>query len=241
VPFENLDVLAGRPPRLDLDSLAAKLVAARRGGYCYEHATLFAAVLDRLGFAPATHSARVIMVTPKSSAPRTHMFLTVGDAVIDPGFGGITPWVPVPLDGTRVRSGCFEHWIVRDGADWILMAHAPDRGEVRAWTSSLERDFPIDFEMANHYTATHPNSPFTQRLMLRAFTPDGGRITVMNRDVTRFTADGVVAETWRLADRAALVDVLATSFGTSFDATSLRVPSIHDWDGHGAAPSSSST
>ena len=31
IPFENLDVLLGRPPRLDLDSLQAKLVTARRG------------------------------------------------------------------------------------------------------------------------------------------------------------------------------------------------------------------
>ena len=33
VPFENLDVLLGRPIRLDLDSLQAKLVRDRRGGY----------------------------------------------------------------------------------------------------------------------------------------------------------------------------------------------------------------
>lgn len=50
VPFENLDVLLGRGVRLDLDSLQAKIVGARRGGYCFEHATLFAAVLEAVGF-----------------------------------------------------------------------------------------------------------------------------------------------------------------------------------------------
>src|SRR5690242_3694252 len=50
IPFENLDVLLGRPPRLDLPSLEAKLVTARRGGYCFEHTTLCAAKLEQLGF-----------------------------------------------------------------------------------------------------------------------------------------------------------------------------------------------
>ena len=52
IPFENLDVLLGHPIRLDLEGLQAKLVRARRGGYCFEHATLFAAALEALGFAP---------------------------------------------------------------------------------------------------------------------------------------------------------------------------------------------
>jgi N-hydroxyarylamine O-acetyltransferase len=60
IQFENLDVLLGRPVRLDLDSLQDKLVRARRGGYCFEHATLFAAVLEKLGFQPVRHAARVV-------------------------------------------------------------------------------------------------------------------------------------------------------------------------------------
>ena len=47
VPFENLDILLGRTISLDLDALQAKLVAARRGGYCFEQNTLFLAVLYR--------------------------------------------------------------------------------------------------------------------------------------------------------------------------------------------------
>ena len=50
IPFENLDVLLGRPIRLDLASLLAKLVAGGRGGYCFEHNLLFASVLQTLGF-----------------------------------------------------------------------------------------------------------------------------------------------------------------------------------------------
>ncbi len=78
IPFENLDVLLGRGVRVDLDSVFAKLVTARRGGYCFEHGTLFQAALRALGIEAVAHAARVLLVAPKAEAPRTHMFLTVG-------------------------------------------------------------------------------------------------------------------------------------------------------------------
>ena len=54
IPFENLDPRLGRPVRLDLETLQAKLVHGRRGGYCFEQNTLFAAVLGAFGFAVET-------------------------------------------------------------------------------------------------------------------------------------------------------------------------------------------
>lgn len=213
VPFENLDVLLGRPPKLDLASLAAKLVGARRGGYCYEHATLFAHVLERIGFTVHRHSARVTMTVPKSQAPRTHMFLTVelpgGTFVVDPGFG-FAPRVPLDIDGTPGG----EHWIARDGADLALMGRTRDK-VITAWVSTLERDYPIDFEMANHFTATSPLSAFTTGLMMRAFTPEGGRVTVRGRTVTHFPSE----QTRELATGAELRALCREHFG--FDLPAL--------------------
>ena len=218
IPFENLDVLLGTRPRLDLGSLERKLVDARRGGYCYEHATLFAAVLAELGFAVSTHSARVVMMTPRSSAPRTHMFLSVGDLVLDPGFGAAAPKLPVPLDGSPAGA----HRIVRDGGE-IALEHDGQR----LWTSSLEHDIPIDFEMANHFTATHPASHFTQSLMLRTYTEDG-QVRVRNRDVTLIK--GSETQTFQLADRAQLRELVAAHFGFDLPALeTLHVPSIAEW------------
>jgi N-hydroxyarylamine O-acetyltransferase len=216
IPFENLDVLLGKTPQLDLESLQAKLVTARRGGYCYEHTTVFAAVLERLGFRYALHTARVTGASPKSSTPRTHALITVeldGDRVmIDPGFGGIAPRVPVRLDGTVARFQLDEHWLDREdhGDDYVLRARVPVRGEVTCWVSPLRAEYPIDLEMANHFTATWPRSPFTQRLVLRAFTDDG-RITIMNREVTLYR--GETSETRPLADRANLRALLQQYFG----------------------------
>ncbi|MEO6393687.1 MAG: arylamine N-acetyltransferase, partial [Pyrinomonadaceae bacterium] len=50
VPFENLDISAGRYIRLDLDRLFEKIVNERRGGFCYELNGLFSAMLRSLGF-----------------------------------------------------------------------------------------------------------------------------------------------------------------------------------------------
>jgi N-hydroxyarylamine O-acetyltransferase len=218
IPFENFDVLLGRPVRLGVEDVMAKLVRARRGGYCYEHATLVAAALRELGFVVHGHSARVVMVTPRDRAPRTHMFLTVGDDVLDPGFGGHAPMVPVPLDGRPAA----EHRIVREGSEHVLQV-----GTQRLWTSSLERDLPIDFEMANHFTSTHPASPFVQRIMARAFAPDG-QVTIANREVTRVRHGAT--ETLQLADRTALRAVVAEHFGFDLpELEAVRVPSIPEW------------
>jgi N-hydroxyarylamine O-acetyltransferase len=231
IPFENLDVLLGRGIRIDLDSVCAKLVTARRGGYCYEHSTLFKAALEHVGFQPVAHSARVVLVVPRSEAPRTHMFLTVplgGETfVLDPGFGGHGPLVPVPLvEEHEVREGRDVHRLIRRDGEWVLEALIGG-AMTPLWISTLEAESPIDFEMANHFTSTWVNSPFVNRLMLRALTPEG-RVTVMNRDVT--ISSGGSIERTELTDRAALRTLLAGQFGIDLpEADRLRVPSVPEW------------
>lgn len=231
IPFENLDVLLGRPVRLDLASLAAKLVAARRGGYCFEHATLFAAVLETAGFAPVRHTARVVLFVPRTQAARTHMLLTVacdgGRFVVDPGFGSRAPPFPVPLvDVNDSPPPGATHWMARAEGYWVLRARTPER-VVDCWATTLEADNLVDFEVGNHFTSTHPSSPFVNRLMLRAQTDDG-HVTVMNRDVTHVRGSEVHATT--LEDRAALRALLNEHFGFDLpEVLSLRVPSIGDW------------
>ena len=230
IPFEGLDVLLGRPVRLDLESLQNKLVHARRGGYCFEHVTLFAAVLERLGFQPLRHTARVVRFAPRSESPRTHMILKValpeGTFVVDPGLGGLAPRVPVPLDGAVVRSGHEAHWMASDAGYWVLRAQTA-RGVVDAWVTTFDADNLVDFEVGNHFTSTHPASPFLNRLMLRALTADG-RASVMNRDVT--ITRGSEESVSQLADRAALRSLLIRHFGFDLPQVEhLRVPSIPEW------------
>ena len=231
IPFENVDVLLGRGIRIDLESIHAKLVTARRGGYCFEQGTLFQAALDHLGFRTTAHAARVLTIVPRQQAARTHMFVTVeidgARFVADPGFGGHGALVPVPLsEGDEARDGADRHRMIQRDSEWVLEAEI-DGTMTPLWTSTLEPQFPIDFELANHWVSTSPGSVFVNRLMLRALTP-GGRTSVMNRDVTVVSAGK--AEKYQLADRKALRGLLSDQFGFDLpDVETLRVPAVPEW------------
>ena len=231
IPFENVDVLLGRGIRIDLDSIVAKMVVAGRGGYCFEHGTLFQAVLEAVGFRPVAHAARVVVMVPRHQSPRTHMFLTVdieGERfMVDPGFGGHTTLLPVPLrDGAEVRDGSDRHRMVRHEGEWVLEAEI-DGTMTALWTATLEPQLPIDFQLANHWVSTAAASPFVNRLMLRALTP-GGRTAVMNREVTVSSAGKT--EKYQLADRKALRALLGEHFGFDLpDVEQLRVPMVPEW------------
>lgn len=166
IPFENLDVMLGRGIEVDLPSVAEKLVARRRGGYCYEHAVLFGAVLQRLGYRVDRLLARTgdPLEHPR---PRSHLVLRVlvGDRywLADVGFGnGLLE--PLPLvEGEPRRQGAWTYRLVRgrDGA-WRLR-EAVDGGWNTLMTFTEEPQYPVDVEVANYNTATNPHSPFTQR------------------------------------------------------------------------------
>ena len=230
IPFENLDVLLGRPVRLDLEGLQQKLVGARRGGYCFEHASLFAAVLEALGFQIARHAARVVLFGPLADAKRDHMFMTVAidgaTYVVDPGFGPFAPHFPVPL--LDQSPGQSTHWMQRDGNFWVLHVTREDRQPVAGWASTLEVENSLDFEVFNHSIATHPKSPFVSWIFLSAVTPEG-RVNVMNRNVTllRGAAEPTAIE---LRDRADLRGLLAEHFGFDLpEVERLAVPAIPEW------------
>ena len=227
IPFENLDVLLGRGVRLDLESLQRKLVTSKRGGYCFEHSTLLGAVLEQLGFSVERRAARVVLFSGPTEAPRTHMYLTLdlpeGTFVVDPGFGGFGAPYPLRIDGDTTNT----HWIAREGRN-IILRFKRDGDVVDGWVSDYEeRNHPIDFEMGNHMTATHPSSPFKQLIMMSIVTP-AGRVSVMNRDVTFH--DGEDAVPMQLADRRAFRNLLVEYYGfdlPEFD--TLRVPAISEW------------
>ena len=231
IPFENLDVLLGKDIDLDLGAVERKLVRAHRGGYCFEHGTLFAAALETIGFAPVRHAARVVLLASRTEVPRTHMFLTVplpeGRFVVDPGFGSLAPEVPLALDERSAPdAGTASHWMAREDGHHVMRARR--EGEVvDCWTSTLEVENPSDFVVANHYVSTHPASAFRNRLLLRALTDRGG-VAVMNRTVT-VREDGR-SRSIELADRRALRALLVEYFGFDLpDVEQIRVPSIEGW------------
>jgi N-hydroxyarylamine O-acetyltransferase len=170
IAFENLDVLLGRPVRLDVASLASKLVDQGRGGYCFEHNTLFQAALQALGFSVISIAARPKWHTPEGMVtPRTHMVLRIrlpeGDHIADVGYGRLTLTAPLRLEADTQQETPHGHYrLVRFGDEFQLQAKLAE-----TWTAiyqiSIEEQAPADWELANWYTSTHPDSVFTRNLM----------------------------------------------------------------------------
>ncbi|MBU7598486.1 arylamine N-acetyltransferase [Streptomyces sp. P38-E01] len=124
IPFENLEITAGRPVRLDLPSLERKMVRSRRGGYCFEHALLFGAVLEALGFGVEGFIGRVRLGQgdgPDLSETHAVLRVTTPDTgqrwLSDVGFGSAA-LAPVEFaDGAEVSAGG-RRWRLRQEDEW---------------------------------------------------------------------------------------------------------------------------
>ena len=187
IPFENLDVMLGRPIALDGPAMFAKLVTARRGGYCFEQGRLFGDALAALGFAARPLLARV-WLEAEETPPQTHALslVTIGgeDWIADAGFeSSYSP--PMPLrDGTEAPSPDGALWRLR--ADpvhgWMLMrsgdplatdGRGAGAGWQRQYSFTLAPVFPADLMLANRWTSTAPESRFRQQCIVGLVLPQG--------------------------------------------------------------------
>jgi N-hydroxyarylamine O-acetyltransferase len=178
IPFENLNPLLGLPVKLDLDSLQQKLVRSRRGGYCFEHNTLFGQALKALGFRVVGLAGRVVWNQPNPAVtpPRSHMVLRVeledGPYLADVGFG-MSPTGPLRLMPDIEQQTPHEPFrLLRDGEQFTLQCKLLDK-----WASfyrfELHPQEPIDYEVANHYVSTWPTSHFVNSLIAARAMPEG--------------------------------------------------------------------
>lgn len=232
IPFENLDVLLGVPIRLEPEAIEAKLVHARRGGYCFEQNTLLLQVLEQLGYRVQPLSARVRQGRPRDFTPaRTHLLVRVEleeSWLVDVGVGTMSIGCALRLDEhgpqdtpheTRrlLRENDRIYHQVRFGADWLDVAEL-----------TLEEMPVIDRIVANWYTSTHPDSHFKHRLLVARALPEGRRTTILNRDYTIRERDGTADER-KIASPDELLAILDAQFGIALP-TGTRFPcSGLDW------------
>jgi N-hydroxyarylamine O-acetyltransferase len=214
IPFENIDVLLGRPIRLDVVSLESKLVGARRGGYCFEQNELFASALEALRFKVTRLAARVRYRSPKV-LPRTHMVLRVDVGneawLADVGFGGEGPFHPIRMrDGELSRQSAWTYRLVREGAAWVLrLQHEHTAADLYSFTE--EPQLPVDYEVANWYTSTYPESIFVKTLTVQRST-HAARLILRNFEYTIDRGSGTPQRS-RIANEEELWTLLRERFG----------------------------
>lgn len=220
IPFENLDVLLGRGIDLDPAAVERKLVHSRRGGYCFEQNSHFLHVLTALGFDVAPISARVRWQRPRDfTPPRTHLFLRVEidgrSWLTDVGVGGLSLTAALPLDesGRELSTPHEPRRIVREGSRLFHQVRfGSEWHDVCEFT--LEEMPPIDRELANWYTSSHPQSHFRSRLVV-ARAASEGRLSILNNEFTRRDRAGH-AETRQIRDGDELLGILREHFGLDF-------------------------
>ncbi|MCU1350211.1 MAG: arylamine N-acetyltransferase [Acidobacteria bacterium] len=185
--FDNLDIQTGRGVNLALEALERKFLDDGRGGYCFEHNSLFAAVLRGLGYDVRLLLGRVRRGPPEGWV-RTHMLLRVaieGELwIADVGFGALGLLEPMLLiEGTESEQGGITYVLRREEPYWVLAARdAAGTSDLYEFTE--EPHTPADVEMSNHFTATYPSSIFRRTLTIQRATPEE-RTILRNELVTR--------------------------------------------------------
>lgn len=205
IPFENIDVLLGRPVSLDPAAIDAKLIGAGRGGYCYEHNGLLKRVLTALGFEVQGLVARVWWMKP-ADAPmraRSHMVLGVripGEAetwLADVGFGGCVLTAPLRLFSDAPQAtpnGAFRLETVAPemGGERLVLADLSGHWSP-TYQVALGPQADVDYEQANYYTYAHPSSHFTWSLTAGRTTPTA-RYAMKNNRLTHRDVTGALVE-----------------------------------------------
>jgi N-hydroxyarylamine O-acetyltransferase len=216
--FENLTIQTGGQISLALGDLERKFLDEGRGGYCFEQNTLFAAVLRDVGLNPVTLLGRVRRGPPESWA-RTHMVLRVpigpggpeGNDVwlADVGFGATGLLEPMPLrDGATSNQGGFEYALRREPFVWVLSMR-DNTSTTDLYEFSDDPQTPQDVAVANHFTATHPDSVFRRTITIQR-TGLAERIVLRQDVIARYRNGQTIEEP---LDRTRLREAARDLFG----------------------------
>ncbi|WP_221798730.1 arylamine N-acetyltransferase family protein [Oceanobacter mangrovi] len=189
VPFENLDVQAGKIVSLEPEEIVSKIVLPNsqgvgRGGYCYEVNGVFAMALEALGIQYQFVAARPMFYPVLR--PKTHMAIIVSldgeQWLCDLGFGSYGIRAPMNL-------AVLNQPVQQDGDTFMLEPVASSNSEpaylLKAlvqgeWANQYAFDLYspewIDFAPANFMNSTHPDAIFVQKPLVVSFNPAGRTI-----------------------------------------------------------------
>jgi N-hydroxyarylamine O-acetyltransferase len=141
--------------------------------------------------------------------------------ITDVGFGAGGLLHPLALVENRpVRIYAWQYRLIREDALWVLQTRS-ETGWFDLYAFSLERQYPIDYEVANYYVSTHPASQFTQGLFVQQAMP--ARRYLLKDDTLTIEAAPGKTSVLEIKDENERLGVLADVFdlhfppGTVFD------------------------
>jgi N-hydroxyarylamine O-acetyltransferase len=211
--FSSVGCQLGEDLPLDLKSLYQRIVACRRGGYCFEQNGLLYEVLEELGFAVELYLARVIYnqdIHPGLTHRITMVNLDKRQYVVDVGFGPLGPRIPVfmskqeSMDDDRIfriaepRSGEFHMQVLKDGDFFSL------------YRFELVRYGQADCEVGHFYSHKHPSAAFVNHLVVSLLMNDKVR-SLRDREYSVITKSGIQKQ--EISEPDQLRKILVDKFG----------------------------
>jgi N-hydroxyarylamine O-acetyltransferase len=184
VPFENIDVQAGKTISLVGNDIVNQIVDKNRGGYCYQVNGIFSLVLQEIGV-PHYYIAVRPLVNPGQNA-KTHLAIIATieneEYLIDLGFGGNSIREPLKLSqiGIEIQQDFDTFTLVKTEEEEYLLQIKIGKEWSNLYSFDLTPQRWIDFKPANHYNYSHPDSFFTQNLIVVLQNPLGKKILLKN-------------------------------------------------------------
>lgn len=194
VPYENFDILAGKPISLDLEDMYQKIVLEKRGGYCFELNGLFGALLMELGFNVKEYFSRYLRGEPPLPMPRHRVLIvTIDDKsyFTDVGVGGVVPrWPLAMIYGLEQEQNSETYRLNRDPILGNVIQEL-DNGEWSNYVSFTDEPaYPVDFTATNFWCQYASESIFNKDPMAAILTANG-RVTMFGKEVRIFSPSGV--------------------------------------------------
>ena len=215
IPYENLDILAGKPLSLSPEGLFEKMVTRRRGGFCFEVNALLSYVLKQIGFEVRDCFARFLKGEKTLPARRHHVLAVTcpeGVYLADVGVGVRAPRYPVKLEEGLEQEQLGERYVFERDPElgWIL-CELRDGERQRLFSFTTELQLMSDFAPMSYFCERHPDSIFNKTVMVAMKTADG-RKTVNDREYKVFVGDTPVLVESQLSD-VRLAEILDREFG----------------------------
>ncbi|AFH62611.1 arylamine N-acetyltransferase family protein [Paenibacillus caseinilyticus] len=174
IPWQTVDIVAGRPAPIDPAS-SVRLLTTGRSGYCFHLNGAFQALLRSLGYRVSCHRAGV---QPLGQEPRINSFhlgltVTLPDEeeprwIVDAGLGDM-PFEPLPLRSGEYPQGPLRYRVTDSGVavgGWRL-EHDPSASFTGVDVAPEEEKDLSVFVPKHEFYSTSPESPWINLFLVR--------------------------------------------------------------------------
>ena len=167
--FSSVGPMLGDQLPLDIESLYQRIVARRRGGYCFEQNGLVYELLEELGFSVKLYLGRVIYnqdIHPGLTHRITLVEIDGSRYIVDVGFGPLGPAQAVNMSGDES---------VQDFRVFRIAQHLPGEFHMQTFKDGefyslykfeLARYGQADCELGHFYSHQHPKASFVNHLVV---------------------------------------------------------------------------